>query len=389
MANDSGTLSRRREEGTILIWALMVVMLTSGMVISHSTYMAAARATRETRFSRDTLASAFARSGVTDTVGWFRRQTTQPVQSFLPLLDPTGNPPIHDTIDPTVGLVREFEIQGNLRGRYEVRTAEASDISPQRGLTIPGSVWQIGVRSYVYRAIDPTVPYDQPPNRMISVDTMTTEIRNAQLNLPAQTPLMLDEVGDLNIGFNTTVDGSGEAAIAYKQPLVMTVSTIDAGATIIGAELAMPSYDASALTVFSMSMHELRAFADMVVRVGTSDIPLDDSNKKVIKDAIVVVAGDELTADPIYVENSLVVYDGSMVRTGLAETQIQGVLYVNGDVKIDAPFVLRGAMVVRGEVRIGESGRVAIHGDRHVVARVRQNLNRYRERRTRVPLDAP
>ena len=129
----SVALPRSSEEGSILVWALLFSIITSAMIISHSTYMAANRREMHVRYENVSLADSFARSGLVDSLAWFQRQPTQPVQTFTPQLTPEGDPPLFDTLDPTIGLVREFEVRGNLWARYEARTNEAFDISSQRG----------------------------------------------------------------------------------------------------------------------------------------------------------------------------------------------------------------------------------------------------------------
>ena len=105
------------EEGSILIWALLFSIIASAMIVSHSTYMAANRREMHVRFEHATLSDNFARSGLTDALAWYQRQPVQPVGTFSPQLDPSGDPPLLDTLDPTVGLVREFEVRGSLWAR--------------------------------------------------------------------------------------------------------------------------------------------------------------------------------------------------------------------------------------------------------------------------------
>src|SRR5690606_24062328 len=73
-----------------------------------------------------------ARSGLTEGLSWLRRQTSQPVTVFQPTLDTSATPPILDTEDPDIGLVRDFRISGNLWARYEVWKEWAADPDPTR-----------------------------------------------------------------------------------------------------------------------------------------------------------------------------------------------------------------------------------------------------------------
>ena len=135
-----------RERGAVMVWALIFVIVTAGMIISHSAYMASHRQTMDVHLKRKPLAANFARAALTDGLSWFQAQATQPVAEFAPRKDTAVNPPVLDTLDPTLGLVREFEIRGNLWGRYEIRKDEAMDMSLQYGSSSPGSVWDLAAR---------------------------------------------------------------------------------------------------------------------------------------------------------------------------------------------------------------------------------------------------
>jgi hypothetical protein len=105
-----------------LVLALLLVALTttqySGRVLS-----------RELTFHGQTLNAA--QAGLTEGLSWFRRQTNQPVRDFIPVRDINAVPPVIDTDDDTIGLVREYQISapGRVWGRYELRKTPAAGAS--------------------------------------------------------------------------------------------------------------------------------------------------------------------------------------------------------------------------------------------------------------------
>ncbi len=271
------------EHGTALIWALLFVIITSGLVVSHTTFLASRRGERDARYTRTTMADTFARSGLQDAVGWFHRRSNQPITQFDPVYEPTANPPRIETIDPSIGLVREFEISGNLWGRYEVRHEEAKDISTQRGDLTPGSVWELGVRAHVYRKRDASKAYDESPNQLVGSTAMKSEIRWLRVNPPVPAALCVDNPGNIEIGPNTTIDGGPAIGIGFRDPAATegwtpSEPTIDPNALVTGvpAQLASPTYDAEAGRVFSMRLDELRAYTDVLIPEKSSEKAWDN-----------------------------------------------------------------------------------------------------------------
>lgn len=254
------------EQGSILIWAMLFAIITSAMIVSHSTYMAANRREMNVRFEHATLSETFAKGGLTDSLTWFQRQPTQPVTSFAPKLEPNGDPPLLDTLDPTIGLVREFEVRGNIWARYEVRTEEVFDISTQRSLTTPGMVWDIGSRSFLFYRHDPTKPFDEGPNRVMATTYLRTELQGLPIVPPASAAIGVDDPMLVELGPNVDVLGEGGPAIAY--PDGETAPTEFGPGTLDGPVVAQIGYDAGVEEVFSMHSEQLRSLSDYVVEEG-------------------------------------------------------------------------------------------------------------------------
>src|SRR5262245_58492343 len=165
--------------GSALTWSLFFVVVVAGMIVSHTIYLAANRRDLDVRFRQSALSTSFARSGAMDALGWFQKQGTQPVLSFGPINDLTASPPVEESLNPDLGLVREFEVRGGLWGRYEVRRSEVADVSPLRGQPAgSGAAWDITARGYLFERSNPSKPFDRAPNRIVAMTSMRTELRS-------------------------------------------------------------------------------------------------------------------------------------------------------------------------------------------------------------------
>ena len=120
------------ERGGALIFALFLMIVMGGLVVTGSLMLTSSRNRTETSFLISGQSAALARSGLIEAINWFRRQPSQPVLSFAPVLNTAVTPPVLDTEDPDIGLVREVRIHGRLWGRYEVWKEWAADPIPER-----------------------------------------------------------------------------------------------------------------------------------------------------------------------------------------------------------------------------------------------------------------
>ena len=120
----------RTQRGYMLIWVLIAFVIVTAVVFAGGAKVQANQTEALVRFRSEGQASDVARAGLVDAFAWFRRQTTQPVTTFAPQRDMLASPAINETNDPTIGLVREYEITPGVWGRYEVRLF--SDAERQR-----------------------------------------------------------------------------------------------------------------------------------------------------------------------------------------------------------------------------------------------------------------
>ncbi|HWS72794.1 MAG TPA: hypothetical protein VN605_11800, partial [Thermoanaerobaculia bacterium] len=156
---------RRGERGAALVIVLfastlILLLLMTALTITRMSGRMAAR-----QLQSQGQAYNAASAGLTNALSWFVHQRTQPVTSFNPVLDPNGVcphtpahvPPLNDTDDASIGIVRSYSIQdvGRVWGRYEVRKTVVTDVSRRRGQSTNGAIWQIDSVGYVYVRNDP------------------------------------------------------------------------------------------------------------------------------------------------------------------------------------------------------------------------------------------
>jgi hypothetical protein len=117
----------KNERGQALIVVLVAVAVVLGLLLTTltiTTYSGRA-VSRQLTYHGHTINAA--QAGLTEGLSWFRRQTDQPVKAFVPVRNLGATPPVNDTDDPNIGLVREYEISapGRVWGRYELKKTPA------------------------------------------------------------------------------------------------------------------------------------------------------------------------------------------------------------------------------------------------------------------------
>lgn len=386
----SGHLERQAERGSALTWALFFVVVVAGMIVSHTIYLASNRRDLDVRFRQSALSTSFARSGAVDALGWFQKQATQPVLGFTPVLDRTATPPVEDTIDPALGLVRQFEIRGGLWGRYEVRNAEVADVSELRCQPAnSGSVWDITARGYLFERTDPTKPFDTAPNRIVAMTSLRTELRGIAVMPPSQAAICVTDGLNLQIGPYAVVDGGPRPALAYPPTSIPLLAALTGVLSGVPSRQAVVGYDAAANKVFKMNLEELGPMADVLIKKDDTFIDpisgVDDGSARVIGDLpndTVVMAGKDLKFDfdsPLKGRVLLVVRGNLEIVAG-GRSAASGLIYVTGDATIDGPFLFRGVLVVGGRLRVGQAntGKVQIVYDPGALDSLRAQVGRYR-----------
>jgi len=385
-------MDRRGERGVALILALLFTIIVVGITVTGSLILRSHQTTTKVSFVTHGQSVQFAKSGLIEALGWLRKQTAQPVTDFEPALDNGANPPILDTIDPAIGIVREFEITESIWGRYEVwkewdtdpdptrlawrQQMECGDISDLRGNLSPGSVWRIRSLGYVFRRVDENAAFNQAPNQVIGQDMAEVEARRLALQPPGQSALCARSGSSVNVLTRGRVLGGTVASGLYYLNGTGSPTTSGTGATLTGTpnSSAATTYDDSFEAVFGVSLDELDAMADYVVSAAIdfpNPVPIDT----------VVVAHTPMTftaASPLKGTGVVVCIGNTTIGQG-SYSSFSGLLYVQGNLTMREPCEIQGAVVVTGTVRIeGNLDYATIQYDDAILQHLRQELGTYR-----------
>lgn len=363
------------ERGSALVWALFFVTLITGLMLSHSLEMQANRRGLTVDLAQRPLSRDFAQAALTDANAWFQRQLVQPVVQFAPQLDELADPPLHDTLDPELGLVREFHVRGNLWGRYEVRRDECLDVSAGHGLAA-GSVWDVGARGILYQRDDPARPFDRAPNRVLAVQTLRTELRGLPVQTPAQSAVVVTAPARLQLGSDTRVSGgAGTPAVAVVSllPPILAVP--------LGALLGFPSVqrldpiDLSSTALFGMREDQLRALSDFVV-ADPRKLPAALQDQVLYVDKLL-----QLDVDRPLRGRALLYVAGDLVAQPGNGSDFSGLVIVQGNATLRGPFAFKGQMLVGGTLDAAGTADapVVLAWDEPALQTLTQALSRYRK----------
>jgi hypothetical protein len=383
---------RSGERGVALVMAIMFTVIVVGITVTGALTLRAHQAKTRVSFVTHGQAVQFSKSGLIEALGWLRKQTSQPVTTFAPVLDMDVAPPIMDTIDADIGIVREFEITNSIWGRYEVwkqwdadpnatrlawrQQMQCEDISHLRGDLAPGSVWRLRSIGYVFRRVDPNVAFNEAPNQVLGQDMTEVETRRLALQPPGQAALCTRNGNTTQVlTRGKVVGGSLGAGIFYKQGTgAITIS--GTGASIAGSpsQSASSTYDDSFEVVFGVSQSELAAMADYYV-TSTADFPSPVPIDKVV----LSTTGMTFTAAKPLKGTGVVAIIGNTTIGQGTYSAFSGLLYVQGNLTVREPCEIQGAVVVTGTVRVeGSSDWVTLTYDDSILAHLRQEVGTYR-----------
>lgn len=366
----------RRGDGPEGGFALLIVLFMSiiivGVTFSGHARMEAIRRKSEAGFRLHAQASQFARSGITECLSWFKKQTTQPVLTFAPVLDTGVVPPRNETDDPDIGLVRDFRITGNVWGRYEIykpwdadpdssrlafrKRVQIRDISLESGQPVTGIVWRIACIGIVYRRNDGTKKPDQWPNTVIAKDVLETEFhRTLSLTPPGKAALCAARGDLVTLGNRARVLGGKDGAGLYY-PQSSGSPILRKGSTLQGmpAQALTSAYSGTPQSVLGVSIDELKLLADIVAG-SMEEIP------DTIPPGGVVVIQNTL---PVLVDNKkplrgrgIVLFDTPYVYFSQGNlSDFYGLVYFTGQALMDAPTRITGAVVTQGPFTMQGTG---------------------------------
>jgi hypothetical protein len=383
---------RSGERGVALVMAIMFTVIVVGITVTGALTLRAHQAKTRVSFVTHGQAVQFSKSGLIEALGWLRKQTSQPVTTFAPVLDMSVAPPIMDTIDADIGIVREFEITNSIWGRYEVwkhwdadpnatrlawrQQMQCEDISHLRGDLAPGSVWRLRSIGYVFRRVDPNVAFNEAPNQVLGQEMTEVETRRLALQPPGQAALCTRTGSTTQVlTRGRIVGGSLGAGIFYRQGSgAITVS--GTGASVAGSpsQSASSTYDDSFEVVFGVSQSELAAMADYYV---TS--PADFPSPVPMDSVVMCTTGMTFSAARPLKGTGVVSIVGNTTIGQGSYSSFSGLLYVQGNLTVREPCEIQGAVVVTGSVTVqGASDFVTLTYDDSILAHLRQEVGTYR-----------
>ena len=377
-----GACAPAAQRGVVLIWVLATLLLIAGIILAgFSSQQALDRAARfET--ADPAHARAIANAGIVDAFAWFRRQQVQPVTNFAPQRNLAATPPVNETDDPLVGLVREYEVSPNLWGRYEVRLSvpaepftdvntnghydsgepytdvngnskwdrsrEVQDISAERGKSGVGTVWKLASHGFLYARPRAGQPLGVGENVRLATATVVTEIRRLTVAPPAAAAICSDTASSVTIGNRGRIaGGSSGAAVAFASSSGAPVYESGSEVTGAPASTAVPAYDSSLEAVFGVGLGELKSMADMSTPDSTVvPSPLGDYTLTVVDGDIVFDAARPLRG------TGIVVVLGNCTVSASSNSFFSGLLWVQGNLTVRAPSYLEGIFIVRGNTDV-------------------------------------
>ena len=383
---------RSDERGVALILAILFTIIVVGITTTGAMVLRSHQMKTQTNFISHGQSVQFSRSGLIEALGWMRKQTSQPVTDFEPALNTTASPPVLDTIDPEIGIVREFEITNSIWGRYEVwkewagdpdaarqawrQQMQTADISDLRGNLSPGSVWRVRSIGYVYRRVDGDVPFNQAPNQVLGQELTEIEARRLALQPPGQSALCARTGSTVQIRTRGRIVGGSLGAGIYYLQGTGAPSISGTGASVAGtpSTSAATSYNDGFESVFGVSQSELTAMADYVVG-NAIDFPSPVPMNTVV---LSTVGMNFTAAQPLSGTGVVAIVGNTTVGQG-SYSAFSGLLYVQGNLVVREPCEIQGAVVVTGTVIVeGSSDFVTLTYDDSILANLRQAIGTYR-----------
>lgn len=383
------------ERGTALILALFFTIVTVGIVFTGTVIEKANRDKTRTNFRLNSQANQFARAGLTEALSWYRRQTNQPVAEFEPVVDLNIVPPIIDTDDPDVGIVREFKIEGKIWGRYEVwkpwntdpererlawrQQMQVADVSEQRHSGSGGTSWRLRSVGYVFERDSANHRFDEQPNRVLAIEILETEIVRRKLAPPGQSALSIADGNSAHINTMGRIRGGSSGSGIYYPAGTGTPTVGPARDNRVTGTPPLAQapgvIDMSCEAVFGVTYTELKASADHVV-TDRRDIPtpVPDFNTVVIEIPSVTFDRDTPLSGfgLVYIRGNCTILPGS-------NSNFKGLLYVDGGLDMRAPSVIEGAVVVTGNFTLqGSADYATIYYSDEVLNALRQAIGNYR-----------
>ena len=372
-----------------MLLGVMFALVAAGIVVTGAILLRAHQTKTEVNFRTRGQASQFARAGLIEALGWFRKQSAQPVLTFQPRLDLVANPPITETADPEIGLVREFQISGSVWGRYEIwrqwdadpiperlawrRLMQVRDVSTERGAAGSGSVWLVKSVAHVFRRNDAAKAYNQPPNHVLGTGTVETELRRLTLVPPGMAAVCIGTPLGSSIRDKVNIQGATGAAVFFRSG--SRNPTVSGGAITVGGVVGSTNYDDTTQAVFGVSEEDLRGLADDRI-TQASAFPATLPARSLYH---VTVPTLDFTSTRRLDGNGIVYVNGDVDFQGGNMSFFTGLLFVHGNVTMRETLEFNGTLICTGTVNItGSADWINITYDDSSLNTLRTEIGQYR-----------
>ena len=405
------------ERGFALLVAVVSILLIAAMIASGTQTEMARDSASNSGSAAPLRAREVALAGVAEALSWFRRQNIQPVTTFAPRLDLTAVPPVNETMDPTVGLVREYEVTPGIWARYEVRLASAAesftdanangfcdgaesftdtngngawddasgvrDVSTERGQVAAGAVGLVESHGALYRRPRAGVPLGVGMNGRIAYDAVATEMRRMAVKPPAGAAICAQTGSSVTIRSRARVRGKSSVGVAC-QPSSGTPSFLS-GSEVSGspATTTVPGWNSGLKGVFGLTLSDLKAMADAAVTDGSIlPSPLGEYTLSVVEGDVTFDATRPLRGTGI-----LIVTGDCTVAAG-SKSFFNGLIWCGGTLAIQGPCYLRGTFIGQDTIDVSGAGGdfAEVEYDAGIIADLLTRMGTYRRSKGIFPL---
>ncbi|NOZ20634.1 MAG: hypothetical protein GXP25_06045 [Planctomycetes bacterium] len=378
----------KKEQGSALFMTMVGVVIVMGLITTGTIILLNTQTVVELELRTHGQAVSIAKAGLVEALSWFRRNALE--TEFNPQLDLNASPrPINDTADPSIGIVREFQVSGRdeLWGRYEVRkigTYEVKDVSYDRCYTDVETgdsqawlVYSIGTifqkkneatyQTTNFYKVKPTVEgedeyvVDRDAVKVLARAVVATEIRRFSINPPGNSAVCAHRGSAITIGSKGRVVGGADAALLYAQGTgtPSTPGEVNGPTQTIGATPPDTGDgnnnnildDFEVHFVFpKMHKSELRAMAD-IYTTDYTELPNPLPNY-----SLVYIDGDAVFSPGEWPDGrkkrldgvGILFVDGNLTIESSSNSMYRGLIYVTGNYEQHAPSLISGTVITCG-----------------------------------------
>lgn len=358
-----------------------------------------------------------AEAGLVNALTWFRIQNTQPVTNFDPQVDMTADPPINESDNPGIGIVRDFGVSplGSVKGRYEVRREQVDldddgtvdwdyttdgigvvDRSEERGKDSPGRVWQVESLGIIYvdhaddgmdwvdNASSPDGRPQGGEGEVLVTQTLRADIQRLTTVMPGGAAVISEGLASVsNRSRVRGISGIGAIYTGTNNPCPPSGGAELSGVTPCSQDPA--PFEGSIDEVFGVTEQELYNMADRKGPLSAIPNPLPGMQLIVIDGQGGAVTFD--STRPLVGSGILVVLDGDLTISANSNANFNGIIYVRGTYAQNSPSLISGTVLVvkKGD---GTGGTATITGsggdyseidyDPDMIQLVQNQLGQYR-----------